>query len=43
MNEWILLWKTVFIFGVIAFIIMFIFVTCKGFYEIIELLKKDKD
>ena len=42
MNEWILLWKTVFIFGVIAFIIMFVFVTYKGFFEIVDLLKNKK-
>ena len=40
---WPLFWKILLIAGIILFIIMFVFVTYKGFYEIIELLKKDKD
>ena len=40
MNFWILLWKIVFIAGLVSFILMFIFIAYKGFFEIIELLKK---
>ena len=43
MSFWILLWKYVFIIGVAAFILMFIFVAYKGFFEILDLLRKDKD
>ena len=38
MSFWILLWKCVFIIGVAAFILMFVFVVYKGAVEIKELL-----
>ena len=43
MSFWILLWKCVFIIGLAAFILMFVFVAYKGFFEISDLLRKDKD
>ena len=42
MSFWILLWKIVFFAGISSFIVMFIFVVYKGFFEIIELLKNKK-
>ena len=38
MNFWIILWKIVFILGLSAFILMFVFVVYKGAVEIKELL-----
>ena len=43
MNFWILLWQIVFFGGLIAFILMFMFVSYKGFFEIKELLKNKTD
>ena len=43
MNFWILLWKIVFFTGISVFILMFIFVAYKGFFEILDLLRQDKD
>ena len=43
MSFWILLWECVFIIGVAAFILMFVFVAYKGLFEILDLLRKDKD
>ncbi len=43
MNFWMLLWKIVFLGGVVLFMLMFIFVAYRGFFEILDLLKKDKD
>jgi len=41
---WIFLWKVVFLLGLTIFILMFVYVAYKGFFEIIELLKqKDVD
>ena len=40
MSFWILLWKLVFFVGIALFILMFIFITYKGFFEIKDLLRK---
>ena len=40
MSFWILLWKMVFLLGLTIFILMFIYVAYKGFFEIRELLKQ---
>tara|TARA_Y100001970_G_C14187851_1_gene833611 strand:- start:537 stop:674 length:138 start_codon:yes stop_codon:yes gene_type:complete len=39
MNFWIILWKIVFLIGLFAFILMFVFVAYKGALEIRDLLK----
>ena len=38
MTFWITLWKIVFLLGLFAFILMFVFVTYKGALEIKQLL-----
>ena len=42
MSFWILLWKLVFLVGIVLFFLMFIVITYKGFFEIIALLKDEK-
>ena len=42
MNFWIILWKIVFLMGISLFILMFVFVSYKGFFEIRNLLKDKK-
>ena len=42
MSFWILLWKIVFSSGISLFILMFVFVSYKGFFEIVDLLKNKK-
>ena len=39
MSFWILLWKLVFFVGIALFILMFIFITYKGFFENIRPIK----
>ena len=39
---WPTLWKIIFFEGLTLFILLFIFVSYKGFFEIKELLKKNK-
>lgn len=39
MSFWIIIWKIVFLLGLFAFILMFVFVTYKGALEIKQLLR----
>ena len=43
MNFWIFLWQIVFFAGISSFILMFVFVAYKGLFEILDLLRQDKD